>query len=71
MSIYIVCGRKELIFAFNPNVEGEATILYLTRLIKPLGISTTRIACGLPVGSEMDYADENTLSRAYEGRINI
>lgn len=62
---------KEVILAFNPNVEGDATILYLTRLISPSGIKITRIAYGLPVGSDMDYADETTLSKAYEGRINL
>ena len=62
---------SEIIFAFNPNVEGEATILYLSSLIKPLNIKVSRIAYGLPVGSDMDYADENTLSKSFEGRINL
>lgn len=60
---------SEVIFALNPNVEGEATILYLNSLLKPAGIKTSRIAYGLPVGSDMDYADENTISKALEGRI--
>jgi len=59
---------KELIIATNPNVEGEATATYLSRLIKPLGIKVTRIARGLPVGSDLEYADSVTLSRALEGR---
>ena len=58
----------EIIIATNPNVEGEATSLYLARLIKPLGIRVTRIAHGLPVGGDLEYADEVTLSRALEGR---
>lgn len=62
---------SEIIFALNPNVEGEATILYINSLIKPLKIKTSRIAYGLPVGSDMDYADENTISKALEGRINL
>lgn len=62
---------KEVILAFNPNVEGDATILYLSRLINPSGIKITRIAYGLPVGSDMDYADETTLSKAFEGRISL
>lgn len=62
---------NEVIFAFSPNVEGEATIMYLSRLIKPAGINVSRIAYGLPVGSDMDYADENTLSKSLEGRVAI
>ncbi len=58
----------EIIVATNPNVEGEATAAYLSRLIKPLGIKVTRIARGLPVGSDLEYADSATLSRALEGR---
>lgn len=64
-------GVNEMIFALNPTVEGEATIMYLTRLLKPLGIKLTRIAYGLPVGSDMDYADEVTLTKAFEGRKEI
>ncbi len=65
-------GRfKEVIMATNPNVEGEATALYISRLVKPLGIKVTRIAHGLPVGGDLEYADELTLSRALEGRREI
>ena len=59
---------KELILATNPTMEGEATAMYIQRLISPLGIKITRIARGLPVGSDIEYADETTLSRALEGR---
>jgi recombination protein RecR len=59
---------KEVIIATNPNVEGEATAAYLSRLIKPMGIAVTRIARGLPVGSDLEYADSITLARALEGR---
>lgn len=59
---------KEVIVATNPNVEGEATAVYLSRLIKPLGIKVSRIARGLPVGSDLEYADAVTLARALEGR---
>lgn len=59
---------KELILATNPNMEGEATAMYIQRLISPLGIMVTRIARGLPVGADLEYADEITLSRAIEGR---
>ncbi|MDD3840452.1 MAG: recombination mediator RecR [Clostridia bacterium] len=62
---------KEIIIATNPNIEGEATAVYLARLIKPMGIKTTRIAHGLPVGGDLEYADEVTLSRALEGRREI
>lgn len=62
---------QEIILALNPNVEGEATTLYLSKLLKPLGITITRIARGLPVGSDLEYADEATLSRALEGRIAV
>jgi recombination protein RecR len=58
----------EVIIATNPNVEGEATAVYLSKLIRPLGIKVTRIARGLPVGSDLEYADSITLSRALEGR---
>jgi recombination protein RecR len=61
-------GVEEVILATNPNVEGEATALYLARLIKPLGIRATRIAMGVPVGSDLDYTDEFTMSKAMEGR---
>jgi recombination protein RecR len=61
-------GVDEVIVATNPNVEGEATALYLARLLKPLGVKVTRIAMGVPVGSDLDYADEFTMSKAMEGR---
>ena len=59
---------KEVIMATNSNVEGEATAMYLTKLIKPLGIKVTRLAYGLPIGADLEYADEVTLSRAILGR---
>lgn len=62
---------KEIIIATNPNVEGEATALYLCKLIKPLGVNVTRIATGIPVGSDLDYADQVTMSRAMEGRRQL
>jgi recombination protein RecR len=62
---------EEVILALNPNVEGEATTLYLSKLIKPLSAKVTRIARGLPVGSDLEFADEATLSRALEGRIAV
>lgn len=62
---------NELILATNPNVEGEATAMYISRLIKPTGIKVTRIAHGLPVGGDLEYADEVTLSKALEGRREL
>ncbi len=62
---------QEVILALNPNVEGEATTLYLTKLLKPLGIRVSRIARGIPVGGDLEFADEATLSRAIEGRIAL
>ena len=62
---------QEVILALNPSVEGEATSLYLNKLIKPFGIKITRIAFGLPVGADLEYADEITLARAIEGRREI
>ncbi|MFZ5646170.1 MAG: recombination mediator RecR [Bacillota bacterium] len=62
---------REVIIATNPNVEGDATALYLARLIKPSGIRVTRIAHGLPVGASLEYADEMTLSKALEGRQEL
>jgi recombination protein RecR len=62
---------KEVILATNPNIEGDATALYLVRLIKPSGIRVTRIAHGLPVGASLEYADEITLSKALEGRKEL
>ncbi|MEK7617339.1 MAG: recombination mediator RecR [Patescibacteria group bacterium] len=59
---------KEIILATNPTMEGEATAMYIQRLLSPLGVKITRIARGLPVGSDLEYADETTLSRAIEGR---
>jgi len=59
---------NEVIIATDPNLEGEATATYLTRLIKPLGVKVSRLASGLPVGGDLEYADEITLSRAFEGR---
>ena len=61
----------EVILCTNPNIEGEATAMYLARLLKPLGIRTTRIASGLPVGGDLEYADELTLGRALEGRRDL
>ncbi len=62
---------REVILATNPNVEGEATAIYLARLLKPLGVSVTRIAMGLPVGSDLEYADEVTIHKALEGRREV
>jgi recombination protein RecR len=62
---------KEVIVATNPNVEGEATAMYLSKLIKPFGIMVTRIAHGIPVGGDLEYADEVTLTKALEGRREI
>jgi len=59
---------SEVIIATDPNLEGEATATYLTRLIKPLGVKVSRLASGLPVGGDLEYADEITLGRAFEGR---
>ena len=65
-------GRvEEVIVATNPNVEGEATAFYLSRLIKPLQVRVTRIAMGVPVGGDLDYADEMTMARALEGRRDL
>ncbi|MHB8438720.1 MAG: recombination mediator RecR [Acidimicrobiales bacterium] len=62
---------REIILCTNPNIEGEATAMYLARLLKPLGVKTTRIASGLPVGGDLEYADELTLGRALEGRREV
>jgi recombination protein RecR len=64
-------GVEEVIIATSPTVEGEATALYLARLLKPLGVRVTRIAMGIPVGSDLEYADEVTMTRAMEGRRDI
>ena len=64
-------GITEVILCTNPNIEGEATAMYLARLLKPLGLVVTRIASGLPVGGDLEYADELTLGRALEGRRRV
>ena len=64
-------GVREIILATNPTVEGEATAIYLARLLKPLGVKVTRIAMGVPVGSDLDYADEVTMHKALEGRREV
>jgi recombination protein RecR len=64
-------GVEEIIVATNPTVEGEATALYLAKLIRPLGVRITRIAMGVPVGADLDYTDEFTMSKAMEGRREI
>lgn len=64
-------GFEEVIVATNPNAEGEATALYLSRLIGPLGVLVTRLAYGLPIGGDLDYADEVTLAKALEGRRTL
>ncbi|KYH31147.1 recombination protein RecR [Clostridium tepidiprofundi DSM 19306] len=62
---------KEVIVATNPNIEGEATAMYISKILKPLGVKVTRIAHGVPVGGDLEYADEVTLSKALEGRTEI
>jgi recombination protein RecR len=64
-------GVEEVILCTNPNIDGEATAMYLARLLKPLGLRVTRIASGLPVGGDLEYADELTLGRALEGRRDV
>jgi recombination protein RecR len=64
-------GVQEVILATNPNVEGEATAIYLARLLKPLGVRVTRIAMGVPVGSDLEYADDVTMHKALEGRREV
>jgi recombination protein RecR len=64
-------GIDEVILCTNPNTEGEVTAMYLARLLKPIGLTVTRIASGLPVGGDLEYADELTLGRALEGRRNV
>ncbi len=64
-------GVAEVILCTNPNIEGEATAMYLARLLRPLGLRVTRIASGLPVGGDLEYADELTLGRALEGRRDV
>jgi recombination protein RecR len=65
----VVAGAVEVIVATNPSLEGETTAMYLTKLLKPLGVRVTRIARGLPAGGDLDYADEITLTRALQGRM--
>jgi recombination protein RecR len=67
----VVNDVREVILATNPNVEGEATAIYLARLLKPLGVKVTRIAMGVPVGSDLEYADEVTMHKAMEGRREV
>jgi recombination protein RecR len=67
----IQSGVNEVILATNPNVDGEATAIYLARLLKPLGVRVTRIAMGVPVGSDLEYADEVTMHKALEGRREV
>jgi len=67
----IGAGVSEVILATNPNVEGEATAIYLARLLKPLGVRVTRIAMGVPVGSDLEYADEVTMHKSMEGRREV
>jgi recombination protein RecR len=62
---------KEIILALNPDIEGEATTIYLSRLLKPLGVKVTRLARGIPIGGDLEFADEATLSRALEGRVSV
>ena len=62
---------REIVLALNPNVEGETTALYLSKLLKPLGLLVTKIARGIPVGAELEFIDEATLSRAMEGRSAV
>ena len=62
---------KEIIMATNPTIEGDATAMYISRLVKPMGIKVTRIAHGLPVGGDLEYADDVTISKALEGRREI
>jgi len=64
-------GIQEIILCTNPNTEGEVTAMYLARLLKPIGLTVTRIASGLPVGGDLEYADELTLGRALEGRRSV
>ncbi|MBI4548559.1 MAG: recombination protein RecR [Ignavibacteriae bacterium] len=62
---------QEIILALNPNIEGEATTIYLTRLLKPLGTKVTRLARGIPIGGDLEFADEATITRALEGRVVV
>ena len=62
---------KEVILATNPKVEGEATAMYISKLIKPLGVKVTRLAHGIPIGGDLEYTDEFTLEKAFEGRTEL
>ncbi len=62
---------KEIILATNPNVEGEATAMYISKLVKPLGVKITKIASGVPIGGDLEYVDEVTLTRALQGRLEL
>ena len=64
-------GVEEVILATNPNVEGEATAIYLAKLLKPLGVRVTRIAMGLPVGSDLEYVDDVTISRMIDLKLSV
>ena len=64
-------GSEEIVIATNPNAEGEATALYLSRLLTPSGVRVTRLAYGLPIGGDLDYADELTIAKALEGRRTL
>ena len=67
----VAAGADEVILATNPNVEGEATAIYLAKLLKPIGVRVTRIAMGVPVGGDLEYADEVTMHKAMEGRREV
>ncbi len=67
----ITPDAQEVILALNSHIEGEATTIYLTRLLKPLGVKVTRLARGIPVGGDLEFADEATLARALEGRVSV
>lgn len=69
--IRIKPGVEEIILALNPDIEGEATTIYLSRLLKPLGVKVTRLARGIPIGGDLEFADEATLTRALEGRVAV
>ena len=67
----ITTDTKEVILATNPRVEGEATAMYISKLLKPLGVTASRIAHGIPIGGDLEYTDEITLSKALEGRREL
>ena len=71
MRLQTLGNVKEIILATNPTIEGEATAMYISKLVNPLGIEVTRIAHGIPVGGDLEYADEVTLTKALEGRRKI